>query len=188
LNAIPGTLIFNLQGHLLYFNNEAILYLPVLQEPLQNSKGSPRLPKEILSLIDKTRAKMETDNIDSSREVDQSIMTGKNAHLILRSFAAGDPAQGKTGKIIVLLIEPATSETLMDIPKASGVFNLSSRETEVVRLICRGLTNKAIGELLFISDQTVKDHIKHLMRKMNVSSRTQIIATLLNLHKPEPPE
>jgi DNA-binding NarL/FixJ family response regulator len=131
---------------------------------------------------------METNKFDGSREVDQSLMTSKHGHLILRSFAAGDPTQGKTGRIIILLIEPATSEALMDIPRAGEVFHLSKRETEVVRLICRGLTNKKIGELLFISDQTVKDHIKHLMRKMNVSSRTQIIATLLNLHKPSPPE
>jgi DNA-binding CsgD family transcriptional regulator len=188
MNNIPGTLIFNLDGHLLYFNREAIFYLPLLKNPLKKSNLPPQLPEEIRSLFEKTRDKLEKDKSDGLGEVNQSIMANKDGPLILKSFAAGDPGQGKTGKIIILLIEPATNENLMDIPKASAEFHFSRRETEVVRLICRGLSNKEIGALLFISDQTVKDHIKHLMRKMNVNSRTQIMATLLNLFKPSPPE
>ena len=59
------------------------------------------------------------------------------------------------------------------------VSQLSKREIEVVRMICEGLTNREIGEKLYISEHTVKDHIKNIMRKMGVASRNELVAVLL---------
>lgn len=52
---------------------------------------------------------------------------------------------------------------------------LSERELEVLQLLATGLTNKQIGEHLFISRNTVKTHISNIFQKMNVTSRTQAI-------------
>jgi DNA-binding CsgD family transcriptional regulator len=181
MNRIPGTLIFNLQGTLLYYNREAMIYLPRLKEHLKNPKIPPQLPEEILSLFEKTKNNLDHETPKESGGIERAFMANKDGQLILRSFPIGDPTRGKSEHFIFLLIEPASSENLMDLPQAAKVFHLSHREIEVIQLICRGLANKEIGELLFISDQTVKDHVKHLMRKMKVNSRTQIMATLLNL-------
>jgi DNA-binding CsgD family transcriptional regulator len=54
-------------------------------------------------------------------------------------------------------------------------YEISSREKEVIRLLCRGFTNKEIGETLFISLQTVKDHIHHIFVKTGVRNRVQLI-------------
>jgi DNA-binding NarL/FixJ family response regulator len=54
-------------------------------------------------------------------------------------------------------------------------FEVSSRETDIVREICNGLSNKEISEKLFISLQTVKDHTHHIYIKTNVRSRVQLI-------------
>lgn len=51
---------------------------------------------------------------------------------------------------------------------------ISKRECEVVRLICRGLTNQEISDALFISLQTVKDHIHHIFVKTGVKNRVQL--------------
>jgi len=50
---------------------------------------------------------------------------------------------------------------------------LTRRELEVIRLIAGGLSNAEIGHQLHISEQTVKTHIAHLMRKIEVRSRLQ---------------
>jgi DNA-binding NarL/FixJ family response regulator len=50
---------------------------------------------------------------------------------------------------------------------------LSSRELDVLRLVVDGLTNQEIAEKLFISMETVKSHLKHIMDKLAVSDRTQ---------------
>jgi DNA-binding NarL/FixJ family response regulator len=50
---------------------------------------------------------------------------------------------------------------------------LTAREREVLELVAKGLTNSEIGEKLFVSPQTVKTHVRHIMDKLSVSDRTQ---------------
>ncbi len=53
---------------------------------------------------------------------------------------------------------------------------LSGREEEVFALLCQGLSNKDIGRALFISSVTVKVHLRHIYRKMGVSTRLEAVA------------
>jgi len=57
-----------------------------------------------------------------------------------------------------------------------GDESLTEREIEVLRHIASGNRNKDIAGLLFISEETVKVHIKHIMEKLNASDRTQAVA------------
>ncbi len=50
---------------------------------------------------------------------------------------------------------------------------LTPRESEVLRQLVSGLTNKEIAQALHISYETVKEHIQHILRKVGVSDRTQ---------------
>jgi len=52
---------------------------------------------------------------------------------------------------------------------------LSERELEVLRAVARGLTNKAIGVTLGISDRTVQGHIRRIFEKLDVTSRTEAV-------------
>ena len=54
--------------------------------------------------------------------------------------------------------------------------DLTARETEVLRQVAGGNRNRDIAELLFISEETVKVHIKHIMDKLGARDRTQAIA------------
>ena len=53
-------------------------------------------------------------------------------------------------------------------------YEISKREREVIQLICKGLTNKEIGDALFISLQTVKDHTHHIFVKSGIRNRVQL--------------
>lgn len=57
--------------------------------------------------------------------------------------------------------------------------NLTARETEVLRHVAGGNRNREIAELLFISEETVKVHIKHIMDKLGAKDRTQAITIAL---------
>ena len=48
---------------------------------------------------------------------------------------------------------------------------LTDREAEVARLVCSGLANKEIGQILYISDTTVKKHMTHILEKTKCDSR-----------------
>jgi DNA-binding NarL/FixJ family response regulator len=54
-----------------------------------------------------------------------------------------------------------------------GLDSLTKREYEVLSLIADGLSNKEISEKLYISEKTVKNHVSSILRKLDVSDRTQ---------------
>ena len=55
---------------------------------------------------------------------------------------------------------------------------LSDREYEVLQQLAQGLVYKEIGEKLFISHQTVKQHIKHIYQKLHVQNKVQALNKL----------
>lgn len=55
--------------------------------------------------------------------------------------------------------------------------NLSTREVELLALLATGATNKQLAQSLFISEATVKTHLVHIYRKLDVTNRTAAINT-----------
>jgi DNA-binding NarL/FixJ family response regulator len=53
---------------------------------------------------------------------------------------------------------------------------LTEREVDVLRHVAGGNRNRDIAELLFISEETVKVHVKHIMEKLGANDRTQAVA------------
>ena len=68
------------------------------------------------------------------------------------------------------------SEVATRLAEHLGEENLTPRELEVLRYAANGNRNRDIGEKLFISEETVKVHIKHIMEKLGASDRTQAVA------------
>jgi DNA-binding NarL/FixJ family response regulator len=60
-----------------------------------------------------------------------------------------------------------------------GEEDLTAREMDVLRHVADGGRNRDIAERLFISEETVKVHIKHIMEKLGASDRTQAVAIAL---------
>ena len=56
---------------------------------------------------------------------------------------------------------------------------LTERELQVVRLVSEGLSNKQISGKLALSDKTVKNHMSHILAKLNLSARTQVAVMAL---------
>ncbi|WP_111439015.1 response regulator [Psychrobacillus insolitus] len=54
---------------------------------------------------------------------------------------------------------------------------LTKRECEVLQLLTDGQSNRTIGETLFISEKTVKNHVSSILQKMSVNDRTQAVVT-----------
>jgi DNA-binding NarL/FixJ family response regulator len=71
-----------------------------------------------------------------------------------------------------LCIPPAIAAKLAERISHS---TLSPRETEVLQFVAKGLTNKEIGSILFISDKTVRNHVISLMAKLDAKDRTEAV-------------
>jgi len=74
-----------------------------------------------------------------------------------------------------LSAEPARKDT--EVKFVAEKTPLTRREAEVLRLMAEGKSNKAIGEQLFISEKTVKNHVSSILQKMEVDDRTQAVIT-----------
>ncbi|HEY4515825.1 MAG TPA: response regulator transcription factor [Candidatus Paceibacterota bacterium] len=101
---------------------------------------------------------------------------------LLRKVCSGniwlDPMA--TSKIVSAFLKPPSD--------SGGRVPLSARERQVVGLIAQGLKNKEIMGLLFISEQTVKNHIHSIFGKLGFSSRTEVAIYGVNrgMHLPVP--
>ncbi|MFF5245369.1 response regulator [Streptosporangium sp. NPDC000095] len=78
------------------------------------------------------------------------------------------------------VLSPSVATRLVTRMRAPVTESLSPRETEVLSLVARGLTNAEIGRALFIGETTVKTHLLRVFGKLGVSDRTAAVTTALD--------
>jgi two-component system nitrate/nitrite response regulator NarL len=89
-------------------------------------------------------------------------------------------ADEMTGKLVAAFRDAAATPSRAEsLPPVSPLAQLSPREKEILRGIARGDSNKVIARELGIAETTVKIHVQHVLRKLDVASRVQaaVIAT-----------
>ncbi len=64
----------------------------------------------------------------------------------------------------------------------AGGSPLSPRELEVARLVAQGLTNKQIGQTLYVSERTAENHVQHILAKLGLRNRSQVAAWAIGEH------
>ena len=97
------------------------------------------------------------------------------AHLVdlIRAVAEGGAAFSPkmAGKMVDVLRQLLRHQELFKSRKPT----LTGREIEVLQLVARGMTSKAIGDRLFISENTVKNHIRNILDKLGLHSRNEAV-------------
>ncbi|MGD9127346.1 MAG: response regulator transcription factor [Planctomycetia bacterium] len=115
---------------------------------------------------------------DNPTYVARSVALGASGYLVkgctrdhlvqsIRTAAAGESAwtRDELRRVTGALATPRLAADV-EVP-------LTQRESEVLRQLAYGLTNKEIAAALHISYETVKEHVQHILRKIGVSDRTQ---------------
>jgi DNA-binding CsgD family transcriptional regulator len=175
--SLPGTLIFDMNNRLLYFNKEAEEMIPDFPVILRRWRQN-RITKEISNIYNELKKIKKAKGFDWKANFKSRVLKNKSElSYLIRAFFIGGNKRKSPGHIMVL-IEKIIKKHDIDFEKARREFKLSEREVEVMRLICRGLANKEISKQLFITEYTVKDHLKNILRKIGVTSRSQIITSL----------
>lgn len=94
------------------------------------------------------------------------LLKDTEADELIRSIKAAAAGQ--------VQLSPQAAERLMrEVRAPDSLETLTERETEILRLIATGLSNKEIAEELVIGEKTVKTHVSNVLAKLNVRSRTQ---------------
>ncbi|HEY2031751.1 MAG TPA: response regulator transcription factor [Myxococcales bacterium] len=92
------------------------------------------------------------------------------------------------------LCPAATAEILLrklaapkPVQSQSGEAHLTARETDILRLVDRGLSNKEIASQLCICLPTVKNHVHHILEKLGVARRSAAVARVRHIAEPKDP-
>jgi DNA-binding NarL/FixJ family response regulator len=85
-----------------------------------------------------------------------------------RFEAAAARRSAKTSGSVIPFTPPPALRELEQEPTA--------REIEVLQLVADGLVNREIGQRLFLSEETVKSHVRHLLAKLQARSRAHAVA------------
>ncbi|WP_407561321.1 response regulator [Streptomyces sp. 184] len=122
-----------------------------------------------------------------------AIMAGASGY-VLKQIKGGDLVSAvRTVASGQSMLDPATTARLMtnlrrdDVPSAPEnevLAALSPRELDVLELIGEGLTNRQIGQRLYLSEKTVKNHISRLLAKLGVERRIQAAVLASKAHRP----
>ncbi len=64
-------------------------------------------------------------------------------------------------------------------PSIGAAFFRPIREREILQLLADGLSNADVAQRLFISQETVKSHVRHILAKLEADTRTQAVAIAL---------
>ncbi|WP_306523736.1 two-component system response regulator NarL [Rheinheimera sp.] len=123
---------------------------------------------------------------DSNEDVIKAIGLGADGYLLKDS----DPDElleqikkAASGKMVLSDAVNAALATAIRRPAekpAADINSLTNREYEILSLIAKGQSNKLIARELDISDGTVKVHVKHLLKKLNLRSRVEAAVWMVN--------
>lgn len=175
--SVPGVLIFDREDRLLYFNREA---LEILASRNEGEDETLAIPAEVYDLCHKISGSLKrSDDGGDAGPACRILTDGEKVSFSLRVLPLGGQGGADQPTHLMVLLERVVERHEVDIDAARERFHLTRREGEIIRLIGRGLANREIAETLFISEHTVKDHVKNIMRKINAGSRNEIIALLL---------
>jgi LuxR family maltose regulon positive regulatory protein len=132
-----------------------------------------------LLLLDDRRAEESVvgafDATVKSRGYDTFVFANRLHPAILPILKAKERNQGFLAEVLVRSNdhEQALAEGISIGHSESGVARLTRRETEVYALLAEGRSNREIARALFISEPTVKVHVRHILRKLGARSRLE---------------
>jgi DNA-binding NarL/FixJ family response regulator len=163
--------------------NEALEEIPcmavdvVVTDLRMNGMSGDEFAGQLKSCCPSIRTVILT-NFHSDEDVFRSMRAGVHA-FVLKSAATED---------VIAAVRSAhagehwfPTHIARQLARRMSRHELSARELEILQLVAEGLKNKVIAERLFISENTVKNHVKNLLEKMQTRDRTHTVTTAFRL-------
>lgn len=152
--------------------------LPLLRDAIRDAEGRGRLRRaHQLRILQALALHGSGDRAQAMRSLRAALVFAESGGL-MRSFADEGAA------VLRMLAElrhstapaPDEDEAIEHADDLSSVEALTGTETKIVRLVAEGLANKVIARRLYISEATVKTHLRSINAKLGASNRTHAAA------------
>lgn len=156
----------------------------VLMDVRMPNVGGIEAAREIREHLPATKVIMLTVS-DDERDLYDSVLAGANGYLLkevsieevadaVRAVARGHSLISPSMASKLLTEFNALARRAEERQRAS-VPRLTERELQVLRLVARGLSNREIADELYIAENTVKNHIRNVLEKLNLHSRMEAV-------------
>lgn len=187
--SVPGILILDDRKKPVYLNPIAVEMLRGLS--LNGSRPSSSrktdeiaVPKEIFDLYDDLKknfhhsANGQGDRLPSLI----TLIPFHKENYCCRGFFLDDPTvSSKKTPHIMVLIEKVSQHRQVNLKEFKERFLLTERQMDLLKLLLNGSTNKEMADTLCVTEDTIKGHLKHVMRRLGVNTRTEILSMLFQL-------
>jgi DNA-binding CsgD family transcriptional regulator len=108
-------------------------------------------------------------------------VVGDPTHPVLLCGLGLPDKNGLKDSRILIIMEEIGRRQNTAADQAREAFNLTDREVSVVQNLLKGWTNKEIANELGVTEQTIKEHIKHIMEKTKTTTRTGVLVQIARL-------
>jgi DNA-binding CsgD family transcriptional regulator len=185
--SMPGILILDHREKPIFFNSIALNIFA------GSGQDGPSLLKDYfgVTLPDEISAVYDTLKKDQNRlSCQTTLISVQDTPYCCRGFFLQGPP-GSMGRtfFIIFLIEKIMPRHKLDLEKFKKHFELSDRQMEIVKYLLAGLTNKEMADESCVSEDTIKGHLRHIMKRLDVRSRTGILSKVFQLfNEPFPPK
>jgi DNA-binding CsgD family transcriptional regulator len=163
-----GLFVYNQKTDIVFSNRQAEIFLKRFQ-----------LPPEIKNLSRRIFGAIDGGNLNELFPGEIYITNkfeGSQSNWIFRMYICEKPHP----LVYVLIIEEKISNKL-EMNRIRQQHSLTRRETDILRRVIDGLLNTEIAEELQMSEQTVKDHLSNIYRKIGVENRLSLIRNLMQI-------
>ena len=172
-----GVIVLASSIQLRYRNQHARELCEQINQYENEKTASGVLPAAVMSLADEIRMllRIRTEMKDWEQIQIRRVVGNPDCPILLCGFGLIDADLGKS-RIVIVLQETSPAywhKRILDRSKEK--FQITPREIDVLQYLLKGWPNKEIATALRISEQTVKEHIKHLLTKTGSTTRTGIV-------------
>jgi DNA-binding CsgD family transcriptional regulator len=180
-----GIVVLSASMQLLHMNRQA----SDLSRQINLAECSGQAPKSIHGVLPKALTELcseivkalqvRTEAKDWEQFEIKRVAGNPEQPILLRGFGLPDRGGVRYARLVVTMEELARRQQF-NTDQAKEKFQLTNREQSVIEHLAKGWTNKEIANALQITEQTVKEHIKHIMRKTDSTTRTGILVHIFN--------
>ncbi len=176
--AVPGFMIFD---HL----KRPVYWSPAAGEIFRMGKTSaPSMPGEITGLVDRLRKigpKFQEKGEGVSSYPTTFISEKQKTYHCRAFFLQGQGKEAKgSDQHVMVLFEELTPRNLINPEKLKEAYYFTDRHLDILTHLVNGASNQEIGSRLGISEDTVKAHLKNIMKRMEVNTRSSVLSRVLD--------
>jgi DNA-binding CsgD family transcriptional regulator len=182
----PGVLVFTSSFRLCYRDQRATELCEQIIKCESTKTVNGILPLAVTNLADEIHRllRIRTESKDWEQFQIRRVAGDPNHPVLLCGFGVIEADMAQSRIVIVMQVTGSAFWHRRVLDRSKEKFLLTWREANILEHLLKGWTNKEIANTLNISEQTVKEHMKHLLAKIGVTTRTGIVmkAVLCGLH------